>query len=166
MVWKRERIQTLNFFLVLTCLSTGLHSLTNSLTGLHSLILGCIPKIKAHKLLSPYIFVAGILIKYDFLKDLCNFTIYKECLKKIFSFLWKKLVSNLLYGLNLGRRTLSTFYYKVDANIFDKILYSCIVIASFTYQRCFLGFVGSYAMFHINSVFSYKTMSESDQSGK
>ena len=49
---KREQTQTLNFFLVLTCLSTG--------SCLVKCPLWSAPKIGTRKLLSPYIFVAGV----------------------------------------------------------------------------------------------------------
>ena len=54
MVGKREQTQTLDFFLILTCLSAGSHSQTSPLER--------IPKIRARKLSSPYIFVAGALL--------------------------------------------------------------------------------------------------------
>ena len=59
MLVKREQTQTLNFFRVITCLSVGSRSLTPPLK--RPLLL---KKIRARKLSSPYIFVAGVLRLY------------------------------------------------------------------------------------------------------
>ena len=53
-VKKREQTQTVNVFLILACLSAGCRSITTPLE--------CTLKIGPCEILSPYIFVAGVLL--------------------------------------------------------------------------------------------------------